>query len=434
MSLNHVWPLAAALAPNGHLTIAGHDVVDLADQYDTPLYLFDEFTIRDMCQAYIRACRECGAGDAIVHYAGKALLTTAIAQLVYSEGLALDVVSGGELALALHAGVPAAHIHLHGNAKTPRELDEALAAGIGAIVVDNLDELALVIAKTNGRTTPFHIQIRVTPDIAADTHHHIQTGHYASKFGFPLEALPQVGAMIQAASGVHLTAIHAHLGSQIFDAHTHVAAVDVLLEQVAMLQRDYGIAIDALNIGGGLAVAYVADQQPPDITTAVAAIWQQLVAGCARHGLGRLRLELEPGRSIVARAGVAVYRVIGGKAVRDLPRWVHVDGGMADNIRPALYGAKYTALIANRATAVADEVVNVAGRYCESGDVLLHDTALASPQVGDLVALATAGAYTVSMASNYNLVPRPTVLLLRAGAVQVMRRRESYADMWRLDG
>lgn len=434
MPLNHVWPLTATIASSGHLTIAGHDVVALADQYDTPLYLFDEFTIRTMCQAYIRACRECGASDAIVHYAGKALLTTTIAQLVHSEGLALDVVSGGELALALHAGVPAAHIHLHGNAKTPREIDEALAAGIGAIVVDNLDELAMVIAKTNGRTTPFHIQIRVTPDIAVDTHQHIQTGHYASKFGFPLDALPQVGTMLQAASGVHLTAIHAHLGSQIFDAHTHVAAVDVLLDQVAMLQRHYGITIVALNIGGGLAVAYGAEQQPPDISTAVAAIWQQLQAGCARHGLGRLRLELEPGRSIVARAGVAVYRVIGSKSVRDLPRWVHVDGGMADNIRPALYGAKYTAVIANRVGAVADEVVNVAGRYCESGDVLLHDTALATPQVGDLVALATAGAYTVSMASNYNLVPRPTVLLLCADAVQLMRRRESYADMWRLDG
>ncbi|MCX6014910.1 MAG: diaminopimelate decarboxylase [Chloroflexales bacterium] len=434
MSLNHVWPLMATIAANGHLTIAGHDVVDLADQYDTPLYLFDEATIRDMCQAYIRACHACGAGDAIVHYAGKALLTTAIAKLVYNEGLALDVVSGGELALALHAGVPASHIHLHGNAKTSRELDEALAAGIGAIVVDNLDELALVIAKTTRRATPFHIQIRVTPDIAADTHHHIQTGHYASKFGFPLEVLPQVGAMLRAAKGVRLTAIHAHLGSQIFDAHTHVAAVDVLLDQVALLQRQYGIAIEALNIGGGLAVAYVAAQQPPDITQAVAAIWQQVVAGCARHGLSRLRLELEPGRSIVARAGVAVYRVIAGKPVRDLPRWVHVDGGMADNIRPSLYGAKYTALIANRAAAAADEVVNVAGRYCESGDVLLHDTALASPQVGDLVALATAGAYTVSMASNYNLVPRPTVLLLRAGHFQIMRRRETYADMWRLDG
>jgi diaminopimelate decarboxylase len=338
------------------------------------------------------------------------------------------------LALALHAGVDPAHIHMHGNGKTPRELDEALAANIGAIVVDNLDELALLIAKTSTRATPFPIQIRVTPDIAADTHHHIQTGHYASKFGFPLEALPQVGAMLQRASGLRLTAVHAHLGSQIFDAQTHVAAVDVLLAQIAMLRTQYQLPIEAINIGGGFAVAYLDTQTPTDITQAVAAVWQQVQAGCGRHGLPRLRLELEPGRSIVARAGIALYRVVGGKPVRDLPRWVHVDGGMADNIRPALYGAKYTALLANRAAAVADEVVNVAGRYCESGDFLLKETALAHPAVGDVVALATAGAYTLSMASNYNMVPRPCVLLVRPGHVQVMRRRESYADLWQHDG
>ena len=434
MPLSHVWPMSAAVATNGHLTIAGHDVVALADTYDTPLYIFDEKTLRHMCQAYTQACRACGASDAIIHYAGKALLNVAIAQLVHSEGLALDVVSGGELALALHAGVDAAHIHMHGNGKTPRELDEALAANIGAIVVDNLDELALLIAKTSTRTTPFPIQIRVTPDIAADTHHHIQTGHYASKFGFALEALSQVGAMLQHASGLRLTAVHAHLGSQIFDAQTHVAAVDVLLAQIAMLRTQYGLPIEAINIGGGFAVAYLDTQTPTDITQAVAAVWQQVQAGCVRHGLPRLRLELEPGRSIVARAGIALYRVVGGKPVRDLPRWVHVDGGMADNIRPALYGAKYTALLANRAEAVAAEVVNVAGRYCESGDFLLKETALAHPAVGDVVALATAGAYTLSMASNYNMVPRPCVLLVRPGHVQVMRRRESYADLWRHDG
>ncbi|MFZ9856947.1 MAG: diaminopimelate decarboxylase [Roseiflexaceae bacterium] len=433
MSLSHVWPKTATIAPNGHLLIAGHDVTELATQYDTPLYIFDEVTIREMCQAYRDACVTCGATDAVVHYAGKALLNTMIAQVVHSEGLALDVVSGGELALALHAGVDPMHIHMHGNAKTPRELDEALAAGIGAIVVDNLDELQLLMAKTAGRTTPFPIQIRVTPDIATDTHVHIQTGHYASKFGFPIEQMPQVGALLAQASGLRLTAIHAHLGSQIFDAHTHVAAIDVLLEQVVMLRNTYQLPIEALNIGGGLAVAYLDHQQPPDIATSVAAMWQKLQQGCARHGLPRLRLELEPGRSIVARAGVAIYRVIGSKPVRDLPRWVHVDGGMADNIRPVLYGAKYTALVANRAFDTADEVVNVAGRYCESGDFLLKDTALASPMVGDLVALAVSGAYTLSMASNYNMVPRPTALLVRHGQVRVMRRRESYADLWRMD-
>ncbi len=432
MTLSHVWPVTAE-SRNGQLFIAGHNVVDLAKTYGTPLYIFDEVTIREMCQAYMQACQSCGAHDAIVHYAGKALLNTAIAQIVHSEGLALDVVSGGELALALHAGVPAAHIHLHGNAKTDRELDEALAAGIGAIVVENFDELTSLIHKTAGRATPFPIQIRLTPDVAADTHAHIQTGHYASKFGFPLEAVPQIGSMLQQAPGLRLTAIHTHLGSQIFAADTHVAAVDILLAQIALLRNLYQQPIEAVNIGGGLAVAYVTDQQPPHIAEAVAAIWQQVQAGCARHGLPRLRLELEPGRSIVARAGVAVYGVVAQKPVRDLPRWVHVDGGMADNIRPVLYGAKYTAVVANRIDDVADEIVNVAGRYCESGDFLLKDVVLPRPQPGDVIALAAAGAYTLSMASNYNLVARPAAILVSTQGIRVMRRRETYADMWRLD-
>jgi len=432
MPLSHVWPMTATIQDH-HLHIAGHDVVELARQYGTPLYVFDETTIRQMCRAYVEACRASGAHDAVVHYAGKALLNTAVAQLVHQEGLALDVVSGGELALALHAGVPPQHIHMHGNAKTAPELDEALAAGIGAIVVDNLDELAMLIQKTATRSTPFPIQIRITPDVAADTHAHIQTGHYASKFGFTLEAIPQVGAMLQHAPGLRLTAVHTHLGSQIFHAHTHVTAIDVLLQQVVLLRNQYQQPIEAVNIGGGLAVAYLDGQQPPDIAQSVTAMWTQLCAGCARHDLPRLRLELEPGRSIVARAGVALYQVIGGKEVRDLPRWVHVDGGMADNIRPALYDAKYTALVANRADALAAETVNVAGRYCESGDFLLKGAVLATPHPGDIIALAVAGAYTLSMASNYNMVPRPAALLVTPQTVRLMRRRESYADMWRND-
>jgi diaminopimelate decarboxylase len=434
MPLSHVWPMSAGIGTNGHLFVSGFDVVSLAAEYDTPLYIYDEPTIRTMCKAYKDACTACGATDAIVHYAGKALLNTAIAQLVHSEGLALDVVSGGELALALHAGIPAAHIHMHGNAKTPRELDEALAAGIGAIVVDNFDELKLLVYKTNLRKIPFPIQIRVTPDIAADTHQHIQTGHHGSKFGFPLDALNQVAELLRNAPGLRLTAVHAHLGSQIFDPATHTAAVAVLVDQIAYLRNQYGITIEALNIGGGLAVAYTDDQKPPSIAGAVGTIWQALTEACTRNGLAPLRLELEPGRSIVARAGIAVYRVVGGKSIADMPRWVHVDGGMADNIRPALYGAKYTAVVANRVNAAAEEVVNVAGRYCESGDVLLHDTALAKPQVGDIIALAVSGAYTLSMASNYNMVPRPTALLVRPGTIQVMRQRETYADLWRHDG
>jgi diaminopimelate decarboxylase len=448
----HLWPATARIAVDGHLHIGGCDVVALARQHGTPLYLLDEVTIRENCRAYRSALQRDYPGAGSVHYASKALLNTAVAQIIAREGLGLDVVSGGELYVALRAGFPARQIHLHGNAKLRSELEQALAAGIGRIVVDSLDELSMLAQLTAGRAAPQPIMLRLTPDVAADTHAHIQTGRAASKFGLPLDALDAAARRIADAPGLQLVGLHAHIGSQIFDYRSIEQTVGVLLGCAAHLREHYRLPIDEISPGGGLGTAYTADQEAPDIAAYVAAIGRAVAEGCAARGLPLPALVLEPGRSIVARAGVAVYEIVATKplsgfevqevdesaydsqalaAASPLPasRYLHIDGGMADNIRPALYGARYTALLANRAAEPPAEQVHVAGRYCESSDVLLRDIGLPRAQLGDLVAVAVAGAYTLSMASNYNLVPRPPLLLVAEGSARVIQRRESYADL-----
>ena len=444
----HLWPDTATLSQDGHLVIGGCDTVALARNHGTPLYLLDEATFRACCRAYRTACARQYPGPAVVHYASKALLTTAVAQLVAEEGLGLDVVSGGELYVALRAGFPAQRMHLHGNAKPRAELEQALEAGIGTIVVDSLDELDLLARLTTGRVAPQAIMLRLSPGITADTHAHIETGSAGSKFGLPLAALDAAAARLAATPGLRLAGLHAHLGSQILDPAPIVRAIAVLLDCAARLRDRHAILVDAISPGGGLGVPYTPAQPTPDLESYVAAVGGALQSGCVARGLPLPRLVLEPGRSIVARAGVAVYEIIATKPLTDegtpaqdehpaidplrpsaAVRYLHVDGGMADNIRPALYGARYTALLANRASAQPEEIVHVAGRYCESGDVLLRDVALPRAGPGDLLAVAVAGAYTLSMASTYNLVPRPALLLVGDGRARVIQRRETYADL-----
>ncbi|MFN8501705.1 diaminopimelate decarboxylase family protein [Kouleothrix sp.] len=452
-----LWPDTAEVLANGHLAIGGCDTAALAREFGTPLYVLDAATFDAAARGYLAALARHYPGRSAAHYAGKALLNTAVAQLAARAGLGLDVVSGGELFVALRAGVPAEHIHLHGNAKLRAELQQALEAGVGAIVADSLDELATLARLSAGRAAPQPIMLRVTPDIAADTHAHIQTGHAASKFGFALDALDAAAACVAAAPGLRLRGLHAHIGSQIFSYAAIERAVGVLLDCAARLRDQHGIVVDTISPGGGLGVPYTADQPQPDYAAYVAAISRALAEGCAARGLPLPALVLEPGRSIVARAAVALYEVVATKPLssadeqprtKDEPlaeasadpsslvvrpsavtRYLHIDGGMADNIRPALYGARYTALLANRAAAAPAEVVHVAGRFCESSDVLLRDVPLPAAQLGDLLAVAVAGAYTLSMASNYNLVPRPALVLVQNGQARLVQRRETYADL-----
>jgi diaminopimelate decarboxylase len=305
--------MTATINDHGHLVVGGCDLVELAQIHGTPLYVLDEATFRWNCRAYRAALQTGYIGPSTAHYASKALLNSAVAQLVAQEELGLDVVSGGELYVALRAGVSAARIHLHGNAKPRAELEQALAAEIGRIVVDTLDELRLLAELTTHRATPQSIMLRLSPEIAADTHAHIQTGHAGSKFGLPLDALDAAAALIQDAPGLRLSGLHAHLGSQLFDIAPFKRMIDVLLDCAAHLRAAFGITLDEISPGGGLGVPYTVDQSTPDLDAYAAALGHALESGCAARGLPLPHLVVEPGRSIVARAGVAVYTVVARK-------------------------------------------------------------------------------------------------------------------------
>jgi diaminopimelate decarboxylase len=425
---SHIWPETAAVR-HGRLFIGGCDTVALAAEHGTPLYVFDEATLRGALRAYGAAFAGTGL-DARVHYASKALLNTAIAQIVAQEGLGLDVVSNAELLTARRAGVPMERVHMHGNAKSDAELARAVEWGVGAIVADSLDELERLAALTAGRPQPQGVLLRVAPNIDAHTHAHIATGGAGSKFGLPLGALDAAAELLQGAPGLRFLGLHAHIGSQLFELDELRATVAVLATWAAHLRVRYGLACEELSPGGGLGVPYTAEQPAADVAAYAQALAAALREGCAARGLPLPRLTVEPGRSIVARAGVALYRVVGRKLdAEGAVQYLHIDGGMADNIRPALYGARYTALLASRADAAPGAPVHVAGRYCESGDVLLRDVALPPAAPGDVLAVAAAGAYTLSMASTYNLVPRPAVVLVADGRARIIQRRESEDEL-----
>lgn len=447
--LPQLWPDSAALHA-GRLHLGGCNATALAAEYGTPLYVFDEATLRGTMRTYraafARAYAEPGsshdrnrglAAQFGIHYASKALLNIALAQLVAQEGLGLDVVSGAELLVARRAEVPMQQVHFHGNAKTRAELERALDWGVGAIVVDNLDELDQLVALSGGRgaagqAAPQGVLLRLAPNIDAHTHAYIATGSADSKFGLPLAALDAAAARVLNAPGLRLLGLHAHIGSQLFDDGAIRATVGVLLEMAVRLRERFGLVVAEISPGGGLGVPYTAAMPPTDIDAYARALVHAVSALCDSYRLPVPRLTVEPGRSIVARAGVALYRVLARKytdAPSPLVQYLHIDGGMADNIRPALYGARYTALLANRTDDAADTRVHVAGRYCESGDVLLRDALLPPAVPGDLLAVAVAGAYTLSMASTYNLVPRPAALLVGDGRARLIQRRETEDDL-----
>jgi diaminopimelate decarboxylase len=427
----HLWPDTVTV-DEGQLQIGGCSLVQLAEEYGTPLYVFDEATIRGTMSAYRQAFRAHYPHEHQVHYASKALINTALARLVAEEGLGLDAVSGTELLIARRAGLPMERVHLHGNAKTRAELERAIAWGVGAIVVDTLDELAQLAALSAGRDKPQGVLLRIAPGVDAHTHAHIATGGNDSKFGLPLGAVAAAAARVLDAPGLRLLGLHCHIGSQLFDHQALTAAVAVLVEQAALLRDQYDIICEELSPGGGLGVPYTADMPPTDIVAYAATLSEALRQATSSHNLPLPKLTVEPGRSIIARAGVALYAVVGrkwcGEASETL-QYIHIDGGMADNIRPALYDARYTALLANRADEPATATYHIAGRYCESGDVLIRNVDLPSARPGDLLAVAVAGAYTLSMASNYNMVPRPAVVLVSNGTARLIVRRETEDDL-----
>jgi len=413
-TLSHVYPLGSRVNERGRLEIGGCDAVELAREFGSPVYVVAEDDMRARARAFMDAVGARHA-DYDVLFASKAFPCTAVYRLLAEEGLACDVASGGELFLALRGGFDPARIYFHGNAKSSGEIREALAAGVGHIVIDSLDELDLlerVVGSEGGRRQ--EVLIRITPGVAGDTHHAISTGQTDSKFGFsPVDAKVAI-ERLAAAPHLDLVGVHFHIGSQLLELEPFRAAV----RTIASL-GDFPV----YNVGGGLGVAYGAEQQPPAVADYVDAIVSTMHSELGADK----RLLLEPGRALVANSAVTLYTVQTVK--RNISTWVAVDGGMSDNLRPMLYGARYEALVADRPLAEARERCHVAGKHCESGDVIVRDVWLADPAPGDVIATPVTGAYGYSLANNYNGVPRPPVVFCRSGDARVVVRRETYEDL-----
>jgi diaminopimelate decarboxylase len=415
--LSHVYPLGARVNEHGHLEIGGCDAVELALEFGTPAYVVVEDDLRARARSFTDALAKRHA-DYDVLFASKAFPCTAVYRVLAQEGLSCDVASGGELALALKAGFDPRRIYLHGNAKSLAELGEALDAGVGHIVLDSLHDLDRLERLAAERDIRQEVLIRVTPEVAGDTHHAISTGQADSKFGFSLTAAAAAIQRLERAPHLQLVGLHAHIGSQLFDLQPFRDAVAALAGL-----GDFSV----YNLGGGLAAPYLSSHEPPSTDRYVAAI---VAALHEQLGPGK-RLLLEPGRALVANSTVTLYTVQTVK--RNISTWVAVDGGMSDNLRPMLYGSQYEAAIADRPLAEPTERCHLAGKHCESGDVIIRDVPLSAPAPGDVIVTPATGAYGYSMANNYNGVPRAPVIFCRAGDARVVVRRETYADLSRRD-
>ncbi len=420
----------------GHLEIGGCDTLALAQQFGTPLYVMDEAFLRENIRRYRAAFAQKYPGESHISYAGKAFLVKRVAQIVAEEGIDLDVASGGELFVALSAGFPAERILFHGNYKSDREIQEGVAAGVGRFVVDNPHELSRLAQVAQDAGIVQKILLRVTPGIDPHTHAKISTGQEDSKFGVSIqsgEALAAVKLALESPS-LKFLGIHCHIGSQLLDAQTHLDAGDVMVGFLAQIQRETGFSCEELDIGGGLGVRYLPEHAPLSFEDFAEALTGALLAAFERHGVTALpRLLQEPGRSLVAEAGTTLYTVGPLKTVQLAEKtktYAVVDGGLSDNPRPALYGAKYSALVAGRASQPKDKSYTVSGKHCET-DLLFPDMPLGEVTSGDILAVQTTGAYNQTMASNYNRFPRPAVVFVRDGEVSLAVQRESYEEVVR---
>ena len=424
-----VGPDGLVRAPDGHLMLEGLRLGDLAAQFGTPLYVMHAGTVRSRLERWRRAMPESG----VVYYAAKAFLCRAMVSVVAEAGASLDVVSGGELLTARLAGLSPDRIAWHGNVKTDDEMDFAMDDGVGVAVVDSLDEIARLDAAAGRHSRRQTVWIRLNLDVAVDTHAFIRTGHAGSKFGLAVQngsAMKAVRA-IRASSNLDLTGYHAHIGSQLTGPEVYRQAGDRLMAWAGEVDRETGFWPDWVDLGGGMAVSY-ADGEPELRPDDVVPMMLRLLGEGTPPGRPVPRLAVEPGRSVAAPAGLTLYRTEAVKRLESGRRFLMLDGGMGDNIRPALYQAKYTAL-AVQETGREREAVTLAGRYCESGDVVAHDVELPRLGVGDLVAVLTTGAYNYSMAMTYNRVPRPAVVAVDDGRPSIWVRRETWADVARLD-
>ena len=424
-------PITTRLDAEGRLEVGGCRLSDLARTYGTPLYVLDEATLRATCRAYREALASHYPGPSLALYASKANSSLAITARVASEGLGLDAVSAGELLTALQGGMPPERIVLHGNNKSLEEVELAVRHGV-TVVVDNWHDLELLAQVAPEQGAPVRLMVRFTPGIECHTHEYIRTGHLDSKFGFDPDQLEAVLRHLSGCSWATLDGLHAHIGSQIFELEPHRDLAGVMADALA-LARSLGHPCTDLNVGGGLGIRYVDGDDPPSIQAWVQEVGEAVSEACRARNLALPRLLCEPGRSLVATAGLTLYSVGSTKAIPGLRTYVSVDGGMSDNPRPITYQSQYTAVLADRPQATETGTVTLAGKHCESGDVLLKELALPPTSAGDVVTVFSTGAYNASMGSNYNRIPRPAAVMVHDGIADLVQRREQPEDLLRYD-
>lgn len=445
-------PLTARVNSHDCLEIGGCDVTSLVQQYGSPLYILDEETLRTACRQYRDAFKRYYPGVSQVLYASKAWSCLAVSAIVADEGLGIDVVSGGELYTALQAGVSTEKLYLHGNNKSVAELTLAINSGC-TIVVDNWQELDTLvnIAKQESRgassehqasfppllTThssllTIRIMLRLTPGIECHTHEYIRTGHLDSKFGFDPNQLDEVFKFVSQEPSLNCVGLHAHIGSQIFERQPHQDLAAVMVQWLSKA-KNYGLAIAELNVGGGLGMRYTESDDPPSIAEWAKAICEGIKNACEVHALPLPKLLCEPGRSLIGSACVTAYTIGSSKVIPGIRTYISVDGGMSDNPRPITYQSIYRAIVANRMSAPLTETVTIAGKHCESGDILIKQATLPKTEPGDILVVMGTGAYNYSMASNYNRLPRAAAVLVSAGEANLILQRESYQDLLRQD-
>ncbi len=419
----------------GHLAIDGVDTAALAERFGTPLYVLSENDILSNCNCFTQALKRNYGDNAMAYYASKALNCKEILRIVNGENMGVDVVSGGELYTARTVDFPAEKIILHGNNVTPAELTQAVEYGVGIIVVDNIFELELLngICEALGKTQ--EIMLRIKPGVEAHTHKYVMTGSIDSKFGFALENGEADTAVKTALShkNLKLNGLHCHIGSQIFESEPFCEAERIMLRFLNKANKEYGANISKLNLGGGFGIKYVDSDMFSPVSDMIDTVAKVIKSECEALNIELPYIIMEPGRGIVGSAGITLYTVGGIKEIAGVRTYVSVDGGMTDNPRYALYGSEYTAIIANRAAEKADMKVTIAGKCCESGDLIQENTFIQNCAVGDIMAVLSTGAYNYSMASNYNRIPRPEMVLIREGEPQTIIKRESYEDIVRND-
>jgi diaminopimelate decarboxylase len=418
----------------GALSIGGCDALKLAKDFKTPLYVIDEELVRQNCKLFRDAFTKDGM-DTEVIYASKAFLNLAICKVIYEEGLALDVVSGGELYTAMKADFPVQKIYFHGNNKTAQELEMAITAGVGRIVVDNSHELELIEEICQSLNKSIEVLLRVNPGVEAHTHAFIQTSKNDSKFGEFIysEEVSLIIERIKDSEHIKLKGLHCHIGSQIFEEESFYSVANIMLEFIAALKSKHGFITDELNLGGGFGVYYSQGDKPIHIKSFLQDILGRIREQAANLNIKVPKLMIEPGRAIVANAGTTLYEVGAIKKTHGGREYVFVDGGMTDNPRTALYDAKYDAIIADKAGVEGNVLYTIAGKCCESGDIIIKDIKLPETKKGEIVAVLCTGAYNYSMSSNYNRIPKPAVVFVRDGKAKLVVKRESYEDILRND-